>query len=534
MLTTNAMSSKINDMCTYLQLKQVIGEPTRVTNNSKTCIDLIFIPTEKSDFKAGAMSIGISDHSLIFLEFGTEPVRKKPEIKHIRSFRKFDKIAFANDGKKLDWKDVFCANQIEIKWSIFKDMFLRLCDIHAPIICLRQKQKKSPWINDEYIALSRQRDYLKKQFDKSNDQTIWKQYTKVRNKVNNWNKKLKKDFHFTKFERNINDSKKTWFTLRNLSNPKKQAKFEMRKDDGSLMTDPFEIANAFNSYFTPMQDEDDVRDSDLDCSDLFTLQKFTFSKITEDFVTNELKGLSSGKSPGLDSLHPILLKEGASFLSPVLAHMYNACFESGDIPNEWKRARVTPIHKNGDKQALSNYRPISVLSHVMKIFEKALHSQLTANGLVSPNQSGFRPLHSTCTVLFDVNDYLLHNIEMGHITGALYLDLKGAFDSVRHNPLLSKLFRYGVRDKELRLFTNFLSSREQCVMINGVCSEFRKITRGVPQGSLLAPLLFSIFVNDLCDLDLEITQKCAYTPMILRCSIMTNQLILCNPNYNHP
>ena len=96
----------------------------------------------------------------------------------------------------------------------------------------------------------------------------------------------------------------------------------MRKDDGSLMTDPFEIANAFNSYFTPIQDEDDVRDSDLDCSDLFTLQKFTFSKITEDFVTNELKGLSSGKSPGLYSLHPILLKEGASFLSPVLAHNY--------------------------------------------------------------------------------------------------------------------------------------------------------------------------------------------------------------------
>ena len=100
---------------------------------------------------------------------------------------------------------------------------------------------------------------------------------------------------------------------------------------------------------------------------------------------------------------------------------------------------------------------------------------------------------------------------MGHITGALYLDLKGAFDSVRHNPLLSKLFRYGIRDKEFRLFTNFLSSREQCVMINGVCSKFRKITRGVPQGSLLAPLLFSIFVNDLCDLDLgNNTKMCVY------------------------
>ena len=222
MLTTNSMSSKINYICTYLQLKQVIGEPTRITNNSKTCIDLIFTPTEKYDFKAAVMSMGISDHSLIFIEFGTEPVRKKPEIKHVRSFRKFHKIAFVNDGKKLDWKDVFCANQIEVKWSIFKDRFLRLCDIHAPIICLRQKQKKSPWITDEFIALSRQRDYLKKQYDKCNDQSIsGNNILRLGIKLITGTKILKKDFHFTQFERNINDSKKTWFTLQNLSNSPK-------------------------------------------------------------------------------------------------------------------------------------------------------------------------------------------------------------------------------------------------------------------------------------------------------------------------
>ena len=199
MLTENSLSLKMKNMCTYLQLNQIINEPTRITNNSKTCIDLILLPLEKNIFQFDVVSLGLSDHSLIYVDTKVKKVPVAPTIKQFRSFRNFNRDAFMEEGGHINWHDVYSVDNIDEKWNVFKSFFVKLCDKHAPYISVRQRHKRSPWLTDEYLSLSRERDYLKERFDgkhgveDKDDISIWKRYQVVRNKVNNWNKKLKKD-----------------------------------------------------------------------------------------------------------------------------------------------------------------------------------------------------------------------------------------------------------------------------------------------------------------------------------------------------
>lgn len=541
MLTINPLSSKLKNMCTYLQLKQIISEPTRITNTSRTCIDLILLPLEKNNFNHDVVSMGLSDHSLIFVDVKTQKVHTTPTIKRFRSFRNFDREKFLDEGGLLNWNDIYDTTNIDSKWSIFVNLFVKLCDKHAPIVSVRQRQNPSPWITDDYISLSRERDYLKERFDgkhgnkDKNDMSIWKRFQVARNKLNNWNKKLKKDYYLHQFDINKSNSKNTWKTLREFSpsvNNNRLAIHDTVTD--KIETEPFKVANLFNEHFTPQSDDSS---SDTSEESHCTFETFKFKYVTEDYVFKELNSLSTKKSPGLDSLHPFLLKEGGAFICEVITHIFNTSLRTGCIPKEWKKARVTPLYKNGSKQEIFNYRPISVLPHIMKILEKAVHSQLYKyfidNELLSSLQSGFRPLHSTNSVLIDVNEYLLRNIEEGLVTGVVFIDLKSAFDSVSHELLLSKLSTYGVKETEAIWFSNYLHDREQCVKVNDSLSNFRPISKGVPQGSMISPLLFSIFINDACNIKFGNSFKlCVYaddTAIFCRgksCSLVQKELQL--------
>ena len=435
MMTENNLSKKVHELCTTTQLKQIIKDPTRITPHSTTLIDLIFVTHSVTIVESGVQCIGFSDHSLIyFVMKGSFKCHSNlPKISKFRSFRYFDEHKFRRDLSEIEWDgSYYNENSVQSLWDRFKSLFVRLSDTHAPIISVRRKQKGVPWITDEYLKLARERDYYRKRFKKTNLVTDWDKFKHYRNRANNMNKYLKRDFYEKEFIKCGNDINKNWKIMKDLL-PKKNGKTDFDLIiNGEIVTDNSVIANKLNEAFNNVSERlgnNICNNSDVNSmGTLFRKDtQFRFKDVTVEFVRKELLNIDCKKAVGLDGLHPKLLKLAAEFICRPLAFLFNKSLQTSEIPMDFKVARVTAIHKGGSYE-IDNFRPISILPILSKILEKAVHTQLYSylndNKMLSPRQSGFRPSHSTATCVTDIIDYLLENMNDKQITGAISLDLK--------------------------------------------------------------------------------------------------------------
>jgi len=417
---------------------------------------------------------------------------------------------------KIDFNPVF--NPIistDESFDFFYKKTEKLLDEMAPMKKLSKKEiglKQSPWITFGLLTSMKDRDYLyrmhineKNRDEKARYHSLFKN---KRNRIISLLRTSKKQYFAQFFEENQTNIKKTWEGIRNLLNVSKKSATLINKitENDVIFTDAKKISNKLNDFYVNMGNNIDkkIPNSQTNFMDYFGDEnnlKIMLYECSELEVSKLINKFSTSKACGPFSIPSKILKEFDSFFIPPITAIINKSLKEGAFPTKLKLAMVIPIFKKGDKTKCPNYRPISLLSNISKIFERIMYNRiesfLNANSILYQHQYGFRKKYSTDHAILSIVEQIKTNLDNKTFSCGVFVDLEKAFDTVNHKILLSKLSHIGVDNLANKWLTSYLSNRSQCVAVNGAKSDYSKISCGVPQGSILGPLLFSIYINDM-------------------------------------
>ena len=493
-----------------------------------TCIDNIITNSIKNLLVTGTIPNHVSHHVPIFAIFSITSIITK-ETDKITIHYEYSKKNLQNLCDQLSDKFKNSENfqDFEGFHSNFQNCVEKTCKLKTPKTTKRNRIT-NPWITQGLINSISKKNRLYKNWKKAlncknkpNNASVavlYDKYKKHRQILKNLIAKRKREHYGTQFEKHAGSSKKTWEIINKLRGKTKNEIKPSFFIDEERITCRRIIANKFNNYFTSLAKNLNENKSESTSVNDAPPHETYFTKpcrstifledCTNDEIDEIIKDLDNGKSSDI----PItVIKATNTIISPILTKLYNKCFITGTFPDVLKIGKITPIHKKGNREHLENYRPISTLPIFGKIFEKIIYKRLY-NFLISQNilskyQFGFRKGHSTSHALnYSINTIKEANNSKKHVIG-VFIDLSKAFDTIDHNIMSQKLFNCGIRGIAHDLLTSYLTNRRQYTTVLGQESEQERIIYGVPQGSVLGPLLFLLYINDITKCHIDNTIK---------------------------
>ena len=499
--------------------------PTRICDTTSTLIDNIYTNSVDKICTSGILIRPISDHQMYFCMINSNTCHSEQTKKFIEvevcdheSIQSFvTEISNANIYDKLQKNLNSNPNH---NYEILLKHLLNAKLKHIPKKVKNFNKRRHP--KEKWMT----KELLQEIVTKNKMYVTWKttsvnhiNYEQIKQRFKSYEKIVKKDIKEAKqryfdqiFTAYKNDMKKTWKTINETLNRNKKNSnvASILYHNGNVLSNAKDIANAFNVYFANIgknlasEIEQNITDNDdytQYVSTPLTETKLQFKCITDNDTQRAIDKLENKSSSGHDGISNKLLKLLKIELSKSLTLIINQMITTGIFPDSFKISKITPLFKKGDVSMLSNYRPISLLPTISKIFERILYNQLydyfNSNNLLAEEQYGFRTNHSTEYAAVKLVDNVSKEMELGNTPTALYIDLSKAFDTLSFDILLYKLNYYGIKDNAFKLLKNYLTNRRQYVVYNSQNSETLDISTGVPQGSILGPLFFSICINDL-------------------------------------